>query len=157
MSVVYRLVLVGEPPVDEVAAILVADIADQPRRVDDSSYLKANLSDKYGLWIDLVARSNGYYEADTDDDQILELELVSAVDIDFTMDKEDIVGKGIPSMLAMVASVLRNSSEDVIFLDAGGWLLLTRTDGVIRKYHRNSWWDHYGFANDIISDDIKAG
>lgn len=156
MSVVYRLVLVGKPSVDDVAASLVDNVADKPRRADEGSHLRVNLADKHGLWIDMVARSNGYYEADVDDDQVLELELANAVDIDFTMDKKDIVGRGIPNMLTMVARVLRKRSEDLLFLDVGGWLLLTRTDGVMRKHNRTSWWDHYSFANEIVPDDIKA-
>jgi hypothetical protein len=59
-------------------------------------------------------------------------------------------------MLTIVARVLEGRSEDVALLINGGALLLTRVGGVLRKHNRATWWDHYGFVNDILPADTRS-
>jgi hypothetical protein len=64
------------------------------------------------------------------------------VSVTFSMRAGDIVEKGIPSMVAAVKRVLAGRHEDAALVQDGNYLLLTRTDGVIRT-HRPDWWHHY--------------
>ena len=49
-----------------------------------------------------------------------------------------------------MARVLEGRPEDAALLLNGDVLLLTRVDGVLRKHNRATWWDHYGFVNDVL-------
>ena len=44
---------------------------------------------------------------------------------------------------------LQGRSEDAALV-LNGEVLLTGTNGVLRKHHRATWWDHYSFANEIV-------
>lgn len=44
-------------------------------------------------------------------------------------------------MLTAVARVLQTGSEDAALVLDGNALLLTRTDGFIRKHRTDTWWD----------------
>lgn len=151
MSVDYRLTLAGDIPVEEIAECAVPDSVERPRPWGNSGrLLGSDLYDQRGFGLTVRAGEAGYYEARDDGGATWEWEPDYYVNVTFEMSKDDLVDKGTPSMLAIVARVLAARPEDAALILNGEVLLLTRVDGAVRKHNRATWWDHYGFANDIV-------
>ncbi|MFY1700215.1 SitI3 family protein [Micromonospora sp. WMMA1923] len=142
MAVEFRLVLAGDPPINEIAALTAAEPAETPQPAFKPGVYTARLYDQRGYAIAVRAGSNGYYEAETDGDARWEWEPDTYVNVTFSMRADDLVDKGIPNMVTAVARVLAGGDEDAALIQDGNYLYLTRTDGVIRKHHPN-WWNHY--------------
>ncbi|MFY1703018.1 SitI3 family protein [Micromonospora sp. WMMA1923] len=142
MAVEFRLVLAGDPPVGEVAALTAAEPAETPQPAFKPGLLTARLYDQRGYAVAVRSGSHGYYEAETDDDARWEWEPDTYVNVTFSMRADDLADKGIPNMVAAVGRVLAGRAEDAALIQDGNYLYLTRIDGVIRK-HRPSWWTHY--------------
>ncbi|MER7471243.1 SitI3 family protein [Micromonospora sp. NPDC000018] len=142
MTVEFRLILAGDPPVDEIAALTATDPREKPQPTSDRRLFTARLYDQRGYAITVRSGTHGYYEADTDGDSRWEWEPETYVNITFSMRADDLVDKGIPNMVMAVARVLAGRDEDAALIQDGNHLLLTRTNGVIHT-HRTSWWNHY--------------
>ncbi|GIJ36273.1 SitI3 family protein [Micromonospora sediminimaris] len=149
MAVEFRLVLAGDPPVAEVAALTAADPREVPRPTSNPALLSARLYDQRGYAITVRAGTNGYWEAETDGEARWEWEPAKYVSVTFSMRADDIAAKGIPNMVAAVGRVLAGRDEDAALVQDGNYLLLTRTDGVIRT-HRPDWWHHYHVDRSFI-------
>ncbi|WP_432049845.1 SitI3 family protein [Verrucosispora sp. NA02020] len=142
MAVEFRLVLAGDPPVAEVAALTAADPREVPRPTSNPVLFSARLYDQRGYAITVRSGSDGYWEAEADGEDRWEWEPATYVSVSFSMRADDIVEKGIPNMVAAVRRVLASCTEDAALVQDGNYLLLTRTDGVVR-IHRLDWWHHY--------------
>jgi len=53
-------------------------------------------------------------------------------------------------MLTVVRRVLDTGVEDATFDFNGDVLLLARLKGELTKHRRETWWDHYPSANQLI-------
>ncbi|MBQ1050812.1 hypothetical protein KBX50_20350 [Micromonospora sp. C51] len=148
MAVEFRLVLAGDPPVAEVAALTAADPREAPRPTSNPALLSARLYVQRGYAITVRAGTNGYWEAETDGEARWAWEPATYVSVTFSMRADDIAEKGIPNMVAAVKRVLAGRHEDAALVQDGNYLLLTRTDGVIRT-HRPDWWHHYHLDGSI--------
>ena len=147
----YRLTLAGDIPVDHVVECAVPDLTQWPKPTEFGGMLSADLHEPYGFELSVAPGRDGYYDAQDDDGSRWEWEPAAYVDVDFRMRADDLVDKGIPHMLTVVAArVLDCRQEDAALVQNGSLLLATRVDGVLRKHHRSRWWDHYGFVNDIL-------
>ncbi|MFD6755349.1 SitI3 family protein [Micromonospora gifhornensis] len=142
MAVEFRLVLAGDPPVAEVAALTAADPREVPRPASNPALFSARLYEQRGYAITVRAGTDGYWEAEADGEARWEWAPTSYVCVTFSMRADDVVEKGIPNMMAAVRRVLAGRDEDAALVQDGNYLLLTRTDGVIHTY-RPDWWDHY--------------
>jgi hypothetical protein len=149
MGVEYRLTLAGDIPAEQVAECAVPDPAERPQWWE-GRLLSADLYERRGFGLSVRAGRGGYYEARDDNDAVWEWEPESYVNVTFSMGKDDRVEERTTNMLTIVARVLEGRSEDAALLLNGDVLLLTRVGGVLRKHNRATWWDHYGFVNDIL-------
>jgi hypothetical protein len=149
MGVEYRLTLAGDIPAEQVAECAVPDPAERPQPWE-GRLLSADLYEQHGFGLSVRAGRDGYYEAEDDGGSTWEWEPDTYVDVTFSMGKDDRFEQRTANMLTMVARVLDGRSEDAALLLNGGVLLLTRVDGVLHKHNRATWWDHYGFVNDIL-------
>jgi hypothetical protein len=150
MGVEYRLTLAGDIPAEQVAECAVPDPAERPQPWE-GRLLAADLYEQRGFGLSVRAgRGGSCYEARDDDGARWEWEPDAYVDVTFSMGKDDRVEESTTNMLTIVARVLEGRSEDAALLLNGGVLLLTRVGGVLRKHNRATWWDHYGFVNDIV-------
>lgn len=61
----------------------------------------------------------------------------------------DLRETGTHVMFDIVARVLATGVEDAALMLNDDYLLLARMDGVTTK-HRRTWWDHYGWPNQVI-------
>ncbi|BCJ61667.1 SitI3 family protein [Micromonospora endophytica] len=142
MAVEFRLVLAGHPPVADVAALTAADLSEVPRPTSDPARFSARLYDRRGYAITVRAGRAGYWEAEADGKDRWEWEPAAYVPVTFSMRADDIVEKGITNMVAAVRRVLAGCAEDAALVQDGNYLLLTRSDGVVRTYCP-AWWSHY--------------
>ena len=143
MAVEFRLVLAGDPPVAEVAALTAAGPREVPHPTSNAALFSARLYDQRGYALTVRTGTDGYWEAEADGEARWEWEQPATyVSVTFSMRADDIAEKGIPNMVAAVKRVLTGSDEDAALVQDGNYLLLTRTDGVIRT-HRPDWWHHY--------------
>ncbi|RLK09786.1 hypothetical protein DER29_6348 [Micromonospora sp. M71_S20] len=142
MAVEFRLILAGDPSVHAIAALTATDPSEKPQPTSNPRLFTARLYDQRGYAVTIRSGTHGYYEAETDGDSCWEWEPETYVNVTFSMGADDLADKGIPNMVAAVARVLAGRDEDAALIQDGNYLLLTRTDGVIRT-HRTSWWDHY--------------
>ncbi|MBO4210393.1 SitI3 family protein [Micromonospora echinofusca] len=149
MAIEFRLTLAGELPLDQVAELAAVEVTET-QTTSGRRMLSASLNERCGYVIDFVSGEHGYYDAEDDDGSLWTWEPKSYVDVDFYMRKEVLAEKGIPNMLATAARILNGSTEDAALVFNGNHLLLTRTDGTLRK-HRQSWWEHHQLDKDAIS------
>lgn len=152
MAIDYDLTLAGDIPLLDLAECAIPDASERATPVDASATrLSADHAQHHGYVLDFMSGHNGYCDAESDDGSHWEWEPASYVMISFAMVKDELVSKGIPNMLTVVARILAcRPEDDLALVENGNWLLLTRVNGVLRKHNRGKWWDHYGFANDII-------
>ena len=149
MALEYRLTLAGAVAMGEVAARALPDPADQLTPTPSGQVLSADLDERYGFSVDVVADDHGYYRAPTETGD-WEWEPDTAVDLTFEMTKEaDRFAEALRHAITAIARVLASGPEDAALMLSGDLLLLTRVDGVITKY-RPTWWEHHPWANEII-------
>jgi|SRR5437763_9305259 len=150
MAIEYRLTLAGEPALEDVAARAALDPAEVSQFTPYQQVLDADLFEKRGYVITVAPGRNGYIEA-ADDTGRWEWEPDSYVDVNFRMNKFQLE-LGTPNMVESVEGILQSGDEDAALVQNGDFLLLTRFGGVLRKHNRATWWDHYGYPNEIIPD-----
>ncbi|KXK62663.1 hypothetical protein AWW66_06985 [Micromonospora rosaria] len=141
MGVEFRLTLAGALSLADIAALTATSPDEQPTPANPHLF-SANLHDQRGYAISVYSGTNGYYWAEADNDSPWEWEPTAYVNITFDMRTDDLVDKGVPHMTATVARVLAGGDEDAALIQDGNHLLLTRTNGTVRK-HRPRWWSHY--------------
>ncbi|MEU7399608.1 SitI3 family protein [Streptomyces albogriseolus] len=150
MAVEFRFTLAGDLPLDGMADLVAADVAERPRPSGTNPKLfSARPYDACGYALTVSSGSQGYFDAEADDGARWEWEPETYVDIDFYMRADDLVDKGILNMMKAVARVLAARQEDAALVQNGNWLLLTRVGGRLRR-HRPTWWSHYGI-DDLIT------
>ncbi|WP_433349666.1 SitI3 family protein [Micromonospora sp. CA-111912] len=142
MGIEFRLILAGDPPVDEIAALTAAEPGEKPQPTTNPRLFTARLYDQRGYAITVRSGTHGYYEAETDGGTRWEWKPETYVNVTFSMRADDLADKAIPNMVTTVARVLAGRDEDAALIQDGNHLLLTRTNGVVRT-HRTSWWNHY--------------
>ncbi|MFF3868821.1 SitI3 family protein [Micromonospora sp. NPDC001898] len=143
MGVEFRLIIVGNPPVEEIAALTAAHPDETPRPTANPGLFTARLYDQRGYAITVRSGTHGYYEAEIDDGTRWEWEPETYVNITFSPHTDDLADKAIPNMITTVAKVLAGRDEDAALIQDGNHLLLTRTNGVIHLHHHTDWWNHY--------------
>lgn len=150
MALEYRLTLAGTVPMDEVATRAFPDPADRLTPTPSGKVLSADLDARYGVSVDIVARTAAYYSAPTEADY-WEWEPGASVDLTFEMAKDaDRFDNALRHTITAIARVLISGTEDAALMLSGDRLLLTRINGVVTKHDRADWWDHYGWPNEVI-------
>ncbi|MGI5211832.1 SitI3 family protein [Plantactinospora sp. CA-290183] len=148
MAIEYRLTLAGAIPLEQVADLAAPDATEEAPLPGSERLLTADLNDQYGYVVSVHAGRGGYYDAEDDDGSQWEWEPETYVNITFRMKKNEPSEEGTRNMVATVARVLAGRPEDAALTLDGNWLLLTRTDGKVRK-SRRTWWDTYN-VHDLI-------
>jgi hypothetical protein len=146
MGIEYRLTLTGGIPLERLAEVAAPGAIKIPMP-DGSQILSFDLYEERGYLVTIISGRNGYYDAEDDGDTYWEWEPSQYVNVSFDMAKNDATDQDVPNMVAAVASVLANSTEDAALVLNGAWLLLTRVDGKLRIHHRSQWWAHHGVEN----------
>ncbi|MGC4808695.1 SitI3 family protein [Micromonospora sp. DT233] len=146
MGVEFRLILAGDPAVEEVAALTALDPREKPQPAANPRLFTARLYDQRGYAVTVRAGTHGYYEAESDGDSRWEWEPETYVNVTFSMRADDLADKGIPNMATAVARVLAGQGEDAALIQDGNHLLLTRAGGIVRIHHAD-WWNHYRLAH----------
>jgi hypothetical protein len=146
MATEYRLTLAGSTPVGYVAERAMPTPAERP--TGTPPLLAADLYDRHGFELTILAGRNGYLDAESDSG-VWEWEPASYVDVTFRMEQNAESDRAVGNMLLVLRRLLDTGSEDAALVLNGNWLLLTRFDGVLVK-HRESWWGSYPAADDLI-------
>jgi len=147
MALEYRLTLAGETPVDLVAERAFPEPAERPTGI--APRLFADHKDQYGFSVTMVAGQGGYLALDTGDGW-WEWEPESYVRVNFRLDKFADIRWVVTNMLTVVRRVLDTGPEDATLDFNGDVLLLARRDGTLTKHHRDTWWEHYAGADQLI-------
>ena len=147
MAIEYRLILAGNPPIEQVAQRALPDPAERP--TGTPPLFDAGLYDRYGFYLSVWASSNGYFDAVSDDGR-WEWEPEDYVDVTFRMGKEFDLNQAVINMLTIIRRILDTGSEDAALILNGDVLLFTRFDGILVKHDRQAWWDHDPTTHDII-------
>ena len=148
MSIDYRLVLPGDTTADNLAARAFPNQNEWPNSTAD--VLAANLKERYGFSVAVRSGDNGYLDVVADDGRF-EWEADQYVSLTFTMDDSGRSDQMI-NMTDAVRRVLATGSEDAVLTFTAGYLLLTRFNGVVKKYNRHDWWDFYPGMDALIAD-----
>lgn len=146
MATEYRLTLAGSPPVEQVAERALPDPAERP--TGTPHLIAADLYDRYGFELTILAGRNGYFDAESDSG-MWEWEPATYVDVTFRMEQNAGSDRAVGAMLLILRRLLHTGSEDAALVLNGNWLLLTRFDGALLK-HRDTWWKSYPAADDLI-------
>lgn len=141
MAVEFRLTLAGDIPLDQVAELVAPEATEKPAPPGYPRLFSADLYERCGYAVSITAGSHGYYDAENDDGSRWEWEPDTHVNIGFRMRADDMGDKGVPNMIATVARILTDRTEDAALVQDGNWLLLTRVAGTIRKHHTARWDD----------------
>jgi hypothetical protein len=147
VAIEYALTLAGETPVDQVASRALPEPAERPTGAPP--LLAADLYERYGFVVTVLAGRDGYVDVLADRDR-WEWEPESYVSVDFRMGNEAEPEWAIVNMLRCVRRVLDTGTEDAALALNGDVLLLTRLDGVLAKHHRGSWWAAYPGADAVL-------
>lgn len=144
MALEYQLVLPLDIPIVQVAERAFPDPVERPTGTNPLH--SADLSDRYGFEISILAGENGYFDAVSDTGPWL-WQPRSYVLLNFRMDKFADPARLVGNMLDVVRRVLDSGPEDAALLFNGDLLLLTRLGDNVAK-HRRNWWNTYPGAND---------
>jgi hypothetical protein len=147
MAIEYWLTLAGDVPVEQVAERALPDPDERP--TGTAPLLAADLYDRYGFFITVLAGKNGYIDAESDAG-MWEWEPANYVEVTFRMEKNADPDRALLNMLEVVRRVLETGSEDAALVQNGNSLLLTRFDGELVKHRRDSWWSNYAGADDCL-------
>ncbi|MFG1672916.1 SitI3 family protein [Micromonospora sp. NPDC049282] len=148
MATEYRLTLAGDVPLDVLAGVVAPDGALESAGDGRSRVLSADLSDRCGYTVSIYGGSHGYFEAEDGDGSMWEWEPERYVTIGFRLRKDESSERATREMLASVARVLSERSEDAALILDADWLLLTRLSGTLRR-HAPSWWGVHG-GEDLV-------
>jgi hypothetical protein len=140
MSIDYRLTLAGDIPLEHVAE-LAAPGATETSTISGKRMLTASFYEERGYGVDITSGTDGYYDAQDDDESLWVWEPDAYVDISFHMRKDQLTEIGVPNMLTDVARVLAGRPEDAALVLNGNWVLLTRINGTLRKHNLAEWYD----------------
>jgi hypothetical protein len=146
MAIEYRLVLAGDTPVEQVAERALPDPDERP--TGTAPLLVADLYDRLGFEVTVLASQNGYFDADSDTGTWL-WKPATFVAVTFRLDSDADSSWAVLNMLPVVRRLLDTGSEDAAFLLNGDVLLLTRFGDDLVK-HRARWWNNYTGANDQV-------
>ncbi|WP_410813238.1 SitI3 family protein [Micromonospora sp. 067-2] len=148
MATEYRLTLAGDVPLDALAGVVAPDGAEESAVDGRPRVLSADLGDRCGYTVSIHAGSHGYLEAEDGDGSTWEWEPERYVTIGFRLIKGESSDWATREMLASVARVLDERSEDAALILDADWLLLTRFSGTLSR-HAPSWWDVHG-GEDLV-------
>lgn len=140
MAVEYRLILAGDTPVNQVAERAFPEAGDRP--TGTAPRLAADLKEKYGFDVTVVAERDGYFDLETDDGS-WEWEPESYVRVEFRLDKFADARWAVTNVLTVVGRLLDTGPEDATFDFNGDILLLARRGGELTKHRRGTWWERY--------------
>jgi hypothetical protein len=129
----YRLTLAGDTAVPDVVERALPEHAG----TGESGFV---LYEDRGFLLTVTSGRDGYFDAESDGDEYWEWEPASYVNVEFRLDK-DHIADATRNMLDVVARVLATGAEDAALVLDGNALLLTRTDGAVRKHRSDTWWD----------------
>ena len=147
MALEYDLTLGAATPVEQLAERAVPEAEERP--TGTPRLLSADLYNRYGFELTILAGQNGYVSA-TSDTGMWEWEPKDYVSVGFRMDKFADFEWEVANMLTVVRRVLQSGNEDAAFVLNGDVLLFTRFGGELVKYRRDGWWTSYAAANDLI-------
>ncbi|MEU8182120.1 SitI3 family protein [Micromonospora sp. NPDC049047] len=148
MATEYRLTLAGDIPLDVLAGVVAPDGTEESAVDGRPRVLSADLSDRCGYTVSIHAGSHGYFEAEDGGGAMWEWEPERYVTIGFRLVKGESSDRATRAMLASVARVLDERSEDAALILDADWLLLTRFSGTLRR-HAPSWWSVHG-GEDLV-------
>jgi hypothetical protein len=148
MAIEYDLTLAGVTPVNVLAARALPTPGERP--TGTAPLLTADLYDKYGFAIAVLAEPDGYVEARADQGR-WEWEPGASVSISFRLDSLGDPGPAVINALTIVRRVLSTGSEDGALVLNGDVLLLTRLNGKLVKYNQERWWSFHPAADQLIA------
>ncbi|MCO8275825.1 SitI3 family protein [Actinoplanes sp. TRM 88003] len=149
MATTYKLILMGDTPVNQIAERAFPVVGERPIGV--APRLAADLKDRYGFDVTVAAGRTGFLDLETDDGSF-EYEPESYVRVVFRLDRLADPLWAVANILSAVRRVLDTGSEDAIFDFNGDILLFARWDGVLTKHRRGTWWERYSAGNQLIPD-----
>ncbi|WP_433130148.1 SitI3 family protein [Micromonospora sp. CA-240977] len=149
MATEYRLTLAGDIPLDVLAGVVAPEGVEESAVDGRPRVLSADLSDRCGYTVSIHAGAHGYFEAEDGDGSMWEWEPERYVTIGFRLVNSESSDRATREMLASVARVLDQRSEDAALILDADWLLLTRFSGTLRR-HALSWWSVHG-EDDLLS------
>jgi hypothetical protein len=149
MALEYSFTLAGDIPVNRVAERALPDPAERP--TGTAPLLSADLYDRYGFGVTVLAGRNGYFAAEGDAG-MCEWEPAAYVSVDFRMDKFADPEWQVRNMLTVVQRLLRSGPEDAALTLNGDYQLLTRRNGTLLKHRYATWWSGYPTANAVVPD-----
>ena len=149
MATEYRLTLAGDTPAVEVAERAMPDAQERP--VGEPHLLAADLYEKYGFELIILAGRQGYFDAESDSG-LWEWEPDPYIAVTFRMEKNADSDRATVNMLLAVRRILLTGPEDAALVLDGNYLLLNRVDGNLVKHRRDTWWQHYAAGNDLFQD-----
>jgi hypothetical protein len=150
MAVEYALTLAGEAPIDQVAWRALPEPSERP--IGTPPLLAADLGERYGFGVTVLAGRDGYVDVAADRGQWV-WEPESYVSVDFRIDKAAEHEWAVVNMLSCVHRLLGTGSEDAVLALNGDVLLLSRLGGALVKHHRDGWWSSYPAANAVFPDE----
>src|SRR4051794_20081641 len=126
MALEYTLTLGGTTPVNQVAERAMPDPGERP--TGTAPLLAADLYERYGFELVVVAGEDGYLPGAADDGS-RDWEPAAYVALTFGMDKFAARGWVVTNILTVVRRVLDSGTEDAALVLNGDVLLLTRFGG----------------------------
>jgi hypothetical protein len=147
MALEYSFTLAGDTPLDQVAERALPDPAERP--TGTAPLLSADLYDRYGFAVTVLAGRNGYFAAEGDAG-MWEWEPPAYVSVGFRMDKFADEESHVLNMLTVIQRLLQSGREDAALILNGDYLLLTRLNGTLRKHRHATWWSAYPTANNVL-------
>jgi hypothetical protein len=149
MALEYDLTLAGTTPVNQLAERALP--APEERPTGTAPLLFADLHDRYGFGVTVLAGTNGYLAVEGNDG-MWEWEPEAYLSVSFRMDKFADPEWQTINMLTVVRRVLSSGNEDAVLALNGDLLLLARLNGALVKHRSNTWWSGYPAADDLIPD-----
>ncbi|MEV0393829.1 SitI3 family protein [Polymorphospora rubra] len=141
MGIEYRLTLAGELPLERVAELAAPEATELPAQAGYPRAFGADLNDRLGYSITIIAGTGGYYDAQIDDDTSWVWEPAAYVDVDFDIAKDAPGHEGKRNMMVAVDRLLAGLTEDAALVLNGNWLLLTRLGGQVVRHNPDEWYD----------------
>ena len=147
MATEYTMTLAGDLPVAKVAERAFPEAGERPIGIPPR--LSADHKEKHGFDVTILGGRDGYLDLDTDDGS-WEWEPESYVRIGFRLNDAGDARWAVANLLTVVRRVLDTGPEDATFDFNGDILLFSRHDGRLTKHRRDTWWNRYDAANQLI-------
>lgn len=141
MALEYRLTLASELPLEVVAPLVVPEATESPAVPGYPRLFSAAPPEQVGYVVSITAGTNGYYDAEIDENTQWVWEPSVYVDVDFRMSKDRPVEQVRMNVMRTVGRVLAERPEDAALVLNGNWLLLTRVDGRTVKHNLDAWYE----------------